>query len=252
MPAPRVPQPRNGDPAATESDSNDHSSTVPTSDRPSSSADPLTDRHSDPYPVESFPAPPTPRAYSPIRTGPATVVPFPPSPQAPPPTAPVPSTVVPFADSTLLPIQPLSLSPNLREELIKFLSAAGLTPPTTLPSQELINNGNTNQIVEPGSDDLQSKTSPLSPSPSTPPPPPPAQTASKQSPEPRPDQPENPLLSLMLNSQSPINLLNSFLSLSAPNTPTTTTQAPNYIKRSLNPSFIKYLSTLPKFQQPFN
>ncbi|VVC29092.1 Hypothetical protein CINCED_3A017647 [Cinara cedri] len=233
IPTPRVPQ--NGYQAPTDASNTRQSSSIPSSSIPTSDQPSITPNDKDSYPPESFPAPP-------IRIGPAP----------PPATSSAPA---------LLPIQPMNVSPDLGRELMKFLSAAALQPSTTSPSQEPIKNENSNQIVAPSSDDdddddddddedepsdTASPPSPLLSSPSTPP----ASTVSKQSTASNaPAQPvTNPLLNLLLNSQSSINLLNSFLSLSAPDSLTTTAQPPT-IKRSLNPSFIQYLSTLPRFQQ---
>lgn len=157
----------------------------------------------------------------------------------------------PFPGSSLLPIQPLNLSPKCKDELLRLLS--NLSTTESEPQRELCQLSPLPATV--ASPNLQVPQSPETPLPqlsAIPTPTAPAFTADSPTPSSRPITQQ--LLKLLLSSPSTISQLNSILGYSVPgpsksNPLSSTCDQLADNKSAVNPAFMKYLTTLPSYRQ---
>lgn len=154
----------------------------------------------------------------------------------------------PFPGSSLLPIQPLNLSPKCKDELLRLLS--NLSTTESEPSRELCQlsplpaapNLPVPQFPETALPQLSAIPTPVVPAFTADSPPPSSRPVAQQ------------VLKLLLSSPSTISQLNSILGYSVPgpsksNPLSSTCEQLVDNKSTVNPAFVKYLETLPSYRQ---
>lgn len=165
----------------------------------------------------------------------------------------------PFPGSTLLPIQPLNLTPECKDELLRLLSNLSTTTASGSRRAELIQpcplpatspNPDLRVPLVPETTLPQQLPSAALPTPAEP-----AFTADPPAPPPSPQPVAQQLLKLLLSSPSTISQLNSVLGCSVPGITKTEPPSSNSCseqpadnKSGLNLEFMKYLTTLPSYR----